>query len=161
MDGARKFLQEIAWRTYFKGWLEHRPQVWTTYCEDRDAEFVRLADQPSLRRRYEAAVTGQTGIACFDHWAKTLTSQGWLHNHARMSFASIWLFALDLPLELGADFFLQHLLDGDAASNTLSWRWVGGLHTPGKTYLATQSAIETCTAGRVLARRPRRQRSRC
>jgi deoxyribodipyrimidine photo-lyase len=63
-----------------------------------------------------------------------LVETGYLHNHARMWFASIWIFTLRLPWELGADFFLRHLLDGDAASNTLSWRWVAGLHTKGKHY---------------------------
>jgi deoxyribodipyrimidine photo-lyase len=65
-----------------------------------------------------------------------------------MWFASIWMFTLRLPWELGADFFLRHLLDGDPASNTLSWRWVGGLHTPGKTYAATADNIAKNTHGR-------------
>jgi deoxyribodipyrimidine photo-lyase len=65
-----------------------------------------------------------------------------------MWFASIWIFTLRLPWELGADFFLRHLIDGDPASNTLSWRWVAGLHTPGKTYLATADNIAKNTQGR-------------
>ncbi|MEL6168005.1 MAG: FAD-binding domain-containing protein, partial [Pseudomonadota bacterium] len=63
-------------------------------------------------------------------------------------FASIWIFTLRLPWELGADFFLRHLLDGDAAANTLSWRWVAGLQTPGKTYAARASNIAKYTEGR-------------
>ena len=62
-----------------------------------------------------------------------------------MWFASIWVFTLQLPWQLGADFFLRHLLDGDPASNTLSWRWVSGLHTRGKTYLARVSNIANFT----------------
>lgn len=73
---------------------------------------------------------------------------GYLHNHARMWFASIWIFTLRLPWELGADFFFRHLLDGDPASNTLSWRWVAGLHTKGKTYLARRDNIRDHTYGR-------------
>jgi deoxyribodipyrimidine photo-lyase len=65
-----------------------------------------------------------------------------------MWVASIWIFTLRLPWELGADFFLRHLLDGDPASNTLSWRWVAGLQTPGKSYLARPSNIEKYTEGR-------------
>ncbi|OYU16679.1 MAG: DNA photolyase, partial [Rhodobacteraceae bacterium PARR1] len=84
----------------------------------------------------------------FDHWARELAKTGWMHNHARMWFASIWIFPLRLPWQLGADFFLRHLLDGDAASNTLSWRWVAGLHTPGKTYLASADNIAKNTGGR-------------
>ena len=68
-----------------------------------------------------------------------------LHNHTRMWFASIWIFTLKLDWQLGADFFLRHLIDGDAASNTLSWRWVGGLHTKGKTYLAKADNIARYT----------------
>jgi deoxyribodipyrimidine photo-lyase len=65
-----------------------------------------------------------------------------------MWYASIWIHTLKLPWTLGADFFLRHLLDGDAASNTLSWRWVAGLHTQGKVYLAQKSNISKFTAGR-------------
>ncbi len=137
---AEKFLQEIAWRTYWKGWLEMRPDVWRRYLET-------LAEQEKTTA-YEAAVSGNTGIACFDHWACELLETGYLHNHARMWFASIWIFTLKLPWQLGADFFLRHLLDGDPAANTLSWRWVAGLHTPGKHYLARAENIAKFTNGR-------------
>ncbi|SHF37427.1 deoxyribodipyrimidine photo-lyase [Loktanella atrilutea] len=147
-DTAAKFLSEVGWRLYFKGWLEQRPAVWTAYRADREAAWNEVQTQGGLRQRWEAACTGQTGIACFDHWAQELARTGYLHNHARMSFASIWIFTLGLPWTLGADFFLRHLLDGDPASNTLSWRWVGGLHSRGKTYLATPDAIAACTEGR-------------
>ena len=65
-----------------------------------------------------------------------------------MWFASIWVFTLGLPWQLGADFFYRHLVDGDPASNTLSWRWVCGLHTRGKTYLACAANIAKFTDGR-------------
>jgi deoxyribodipyrimidine photo-lyase len=65
-----------------------------------------------------------------------------------MWFASIWIFTLQLPWQLGADFFLRHLWDGDPAPNTLSWRWVAGLQTVGKTYLARASNITKYTDGR-------------
>jgi deoxyribodipyrimidine photo-lyase len=64
-----------------------------------------------------------------------------------MWFASIWVFTLRLPWELGAAFFYEHLLDGDVASNTLSWRWVAGLQTPGKTYVARADNIAFYTDG--------------
>jgi len=137
---AEKFLQEIAWRTYWKGWLEMRPGVWRRYLET-------LAEQEKTPA-YEAAVSGKTGIECFDHWTRELLDTGYLHNHARMWFASIWIFTLKLPWQLGADFFLRHLLDADPAANTLSWRWVAGLHTPGKHYLARAENISKFTNGR-------------
>ncbi|MDP3195723.1 FAD-binding domain-containing protein [Tabrizicola sp.] len=147
-QGAEKFLAEVWWRTYWKGWLELRPAVWATYCRGVQAALNRLAAEPGLAARAEAAMLGETGIDGFDHWAEELVATGYLHNHARMWFASIWIFTLRLPWELGADFFLRHLIDGDPASNTLSWRWVGGLQTPGKTYLATAENIALNTKGR-------------
>lgn len=137
---AEKFIQEVCWRTYWKGWLQMRPSVWAQY----------QADVASLSRPagYDAACAGTTGIACFDAWADELKQTGYLHNHARMWFASLWIFTLGLPWQLGADFFYHHLLDGDPASNTLSWRWVAGLQTAGKTYLAQADNIAKFTNGR-------------
>jgi len=148
LSTAEKFVQEVCWRTYFKGWLEHRPAVWREYEAERDRQFELLGRNAGLRKTYDEAVEGRTGIDAFDFWAEELVETGYLHNHARMWFASIWMFTLNLPWELGADFFLRHLMDGDAASNTLSWRWVGGLHTPGKTYLARRSNIRKYTGER-------------
>ncbi|MEE4117623.1 MAG: FAD-binding domain-containing protein [Paracoccaceae bacterium] len=145
---AEKFVQEVFWRTYFKGWLEMRPSVWTAYTAGLARAQDRLATEGGLRKGWEQACTGATGIAPFDHWARELVETGYLHNHARMWFASIWTFTLGLPWELGADFFLRHLLDGDPASNTLGWRWVVGLHTPGKVYVARASNITKYTGGR-------------
>lgn len=145
---ADKFLAEVWWRTYWKGWLELRPGIWADYRRGLQAALNRLAVEPGLAARAEAAMLGETGIDGFDTWARDLVATGYLHNHARMWFASIWIFTLRLPWELGADFFLRHLIDGDPASNTLSWRWVGGLHTPGKTYLATAENIALNTRGR-------------
>ncbi|MDM7930901.1 FAD-binding domain-containing protein [Tabrizicola sp.] len=146
--GAEKFLAEVWWRTYWKGWLELRPGIWDDYRQGLTAAGNRLAVEPGLAARAEAAMLGDTGIDGFDDWARELVATGYMHNHARMWFASIWIFTLRLPWELGADFFLRHLIDGDPASNTLGWRWVGGLHTPGKTYLATADNIARNTEGR-------------
>lgn len=142
-DAAGKFVEEVAWRTYWKGWLELRPAVWQRFREERDA-----GRGSGLMRAVAQAEAGTTGIEGFDDWARELVQHGYLHNHARMWFASIWMFTLGLPWALGADFFLRHLVDADQASNTLSWRWVAGLQTPGKTYLATADNIARHTAGR-------------
>lgn len=141
---AEKFIQEVCWRTYWKGWLEMRPEAWRRFVAERDAARDAHAGRPWI----EAAEQGQTGIDAFDAWARELVATGYLHNHARMWFASIWIFTLRLPWTLGADFFLRHLIDADAASNTLSWRWVAGLQTAGKTYLARADNIARCTEGR-------------
>lgn len=144
-DDAESFVSEVFWRVYFKGYLEQRPSVWASYCEGRDAAIAAARSNAGLAKAYAEATQGRTGIAAFDHWARELVQTGYLHNHARMWFASIWVFTLKLDWQLGADFFLRHLVDGDAASNTLSWRWVAGLHTKGKTYLARPDNIARYT----------------
>ncbi len=147
-EAAGKFVEEVFWRTYFKGFLETHPSTWTSYQEAVVHEQNRLAANSGLQRAYDAAVLGRTGIDGFDDWARELVDTGWLHNHTRMWFASIWIFTLRLPWALGADFFLKHLIDGDPASNTLSWRWVAGLHTRGKSYAARSENIRRYTVGR-------------
>ena len=144
LSAAEPYVQEVLWRTYWKGWLEMRPDVWRRFVAQRDDQSAHFPAHRSI----EAAETGMTGIDGFDDWARELVATGYLHNHARMWFASIWIFTLRLPWVLGADFFLRHLIDGDAASNTLSWRWVAGLQTVGKTYLATTDNIARFTQGR-------------
>lgn len=148
LSAAEKFVQEVCWRTYWKGWLQQRPQAWRDYVAARDAHLLRLQQISGLRLGYTQACEGRTGIDCFDAWAQELVATGTLHNHTRMWFASIWIFTLRLPWELGADWFMRHLADADAASNTLSWRWVAGLHTVGKHYVARAENIERYTRGR-------------
>lgn len=148
LSSTEKFIQEVFWRTYWKGWLEMRPSVWSIYETDRMEALERTQTNGNMRSGYHTAIEGNTGVDCFDAWAKELVGTGYLHNHARMWFASIWIFTLRLDWTLGADFFLRHLMDADAASNTLSWRWVGGLQTKGKHYLARASNISKFTDGR-------------
>jgi deoxyribodipyrimidine photo-lyase len=137
---AEKWLQEVCWRRYWKGWLEMRPQVWTMW-RHRVRELRTTLPEEVLKRA-DAVAAGQSGVACMDLLARELIETGYLHNHARMWWASFWIHAEGLPWELGADFFFRHLLDADPASNTLSWRWVAGLQTPGKTYLVRLSNLE-------------------
>jgi deoxyribodipyrimidine photo-lyase len=144
---SEKFVQEVFWRSYWKGWLELRPRVWRDYRAALERRLDEAQREP-LASRYADACAGRTGIDCFDAWVRELVTTGYLHNHVRMWFASIWSHTLRLPWELGADFFLRQLLDGDAASNTLSWRWVVGLQTPGKIYLARADNIAKYTNGR-------------
>lgn len=147
-SAAEKSVQEVLWRTYWKGVLELRPGIWRDYRAGLMRALDRVATEEGLRRGWEDACAGRTGIEAFDHWARELTEAGYVHNHARMWFASIWIFTLRLPWELGADFYLRHLLDGDPASNTCSWRWVAGLQTAGRTYLARGPNIARYTGGR-------------
>ena len=144
LAAAEKYVQEVLWRTYWKGWLEMRPSVWAQFQQERDHQRDSFPNARAIR----TAEAGETGIEGFDDWARELIQTGYLHNHARMWFASIWIFTLRLPWALGADFFLRHLVDADAASNTLSWRWVAGLQTAGKSYLASSDNIARYTNGR-------------
>ena len=137
LQKVEKYIQEIFWRVYWKGWLELRPQVWTDFLED----LKGLKEDDN----YKKAINGETQIECFNDWVKELKENNYLHNHTRMWFASIWIFTLNLPWQKGAEFFMKHLYDGDAASNTLSWRWVAGLQTKGKHYVAQSWNISKFT----------------
>jgi len=139
-----KFIQEVLWRTYWKGWLELRPNVWTDYL----VELNQIKNEFQNNEDYLSAIDGKTNIDCFNEWVRELKENNYLHNHTRMWFASIWIFTLDLPWQLGAEFFMQHLYDGDAASNTLGWRWVAGVQTQGKHYLASEWNIKKFTNNR-------------
>lgn len=149
-SAASRFIDQIFWRAYFKGWLEHHPTVWSDYRAAVSSLIDTLETNSDLRKRYEAALNAATGIDCFDAWVTELVNTGYLHNHARMWFASIWVYTLGLPWQLGADFFYRHLVDGDPASNTLGWRWICGLHTQGKSYLARPSNIARYTSFRFV-----------
>ena len=127
-----KFVQEIFWRTYWRGWLELHPKVFEEY----------------QRKINKYEIINKTGIKCFDNWTDELIETGYLHNHARMWYASIWIFTLKRPWEEGAHFFSDHLLDFCPASNTLGWRWVAGLQTIGKNYLANSENIKKFTNNR-------------
>tara|TARA_Y100001970_G_scaffold293097_1_gene437749 strand:- start:331 stop:1476 length:1146 start_codon:yes stop_codon:yes gene_type:complete len=139
-----KFIQEVLWRTYWKGWLELRPNVWNDFL----ASLNDIRDEFKNDPNYINAIDGKTNIECFNQWVKELKEINYLHNHTRMWFASIWIFTLNLPWQLGAEFFLKYLYDGDAASNTLGWRWVGGIQTQGKHYLASEWNIKKFTNNR-------------
>ena len=139
-----KFIQEVLWRVYWKGWLELRPNVWLDYL----TELRELREKYKNNQNYLNAIEGKTNIECFNQWTNELKDNNYLHNHTRMWFASIWIFTLELPWQLGAEFFMQHLFDGDAASNTLGWRWVAGIQTKGKHYLASEWNIKKFTNNR-------------
>ena len=141
---TEKFIQEVLWRVYWRGWLELRPMVWNDFLIKLEA----LNEKYKTNKNYLNAIKGETNIQCFNDWVNELKETNYLHNHTRMWFASIWIFTLELPWELGAEFFLKHLYDGDSASNTLGWRWVAGIQTPGKHYVASEWNIKKFTNNR-------------
>ena len=141
---SEKFIQEIFWRIYWKGWLELRPKVWVDFLKD----LKEIKQSFQNNQNYLSAINGKTKIECFDNWVNELKNYNYLHNHTRMWFASIWIFTLGLPWQLGAEFFTKYLYDGDSASNTLGWRWVAGVQTKGKNYVALEWNIKKFTNNR-------------
>ena len=133
VNDANKFIEEIFWRVYWKGWMENRPKVWQKFFSEKNLDYDY--------ELYERAITGNTELDFFNSWVLELKEYNYLHNHTRMWFASTWIFNLGLPWQLGVNFFFKHLFDGDAASNLLSWRWVAGLQTKGKQYLVSSSNL--------------------
>ena len=130
---VNKFIEEVYWRIYWKGWMENRPRVWRDFISGKDYKYDN--------ETYEKAINGNSELGFFNSWVNELKTYNYLHNHTRMWFASTWIFNLGLPWQLGATFFFKHLYDGDAASNLLSWRWVAGLQTKGKQYLFSPSNL--------------------
>ena len=127
-----KFIEEIFWRTYWRGWLEFHPWIYHQFEEKNRKKFIPK----------------KTGIKCFDYWTDEIIQTGYLHNHSRMWYASIWIFTLGYSLEDGINFFKNNLIDWCPASNTLGWRWVAGLQTIGKPYLANSDNINKFTNNR-------------
>jgi len=121
---VEKFVQEVVWRTYWKGWLEQHPGVWEDY-----------------RRQSGGLVPVPPSGGAMDRFTEELDATGYLHNHARMWWAAWWCHQHGLPWAAGARFFFDRLIDADAASNTLGWRWVAGLQTAGKPYLARRDNL--------------------
>ena len=148
---VEKFTQEVYWRRYWKNWLSLRPQVWTDYL-DQLAVIQNDPTSYATRARAARCEAGESPVAIMNHFARELIETGYLHNHARMWFAGWWIHIERLPWQLGADFFLRYLFDGDPASNTLSWRWVAGLQTPGKTYLPRRTNLEKYLPPEVIER---------
>ena len=132
MKNIQKFIDEVFWRTYWRGWLETHPWVYSNYKSNKE----------------DVIIPHKTGIECFDHWVEELIDTGYLHNHSRMWFASIWIFTLGFSWQSGAKFFEDNLLDFCPASNTLSWRWVAGIQTIGKPYIARAENVKEFTKSR-------------
>ena len=146
---VEKWVQEVCWRSYWKGWLERRPDVWRSWR--RRVRTLESGPDAAVLERAQAVAEGRSGVAVMDAFARELRETGYLHNHARMWWAAFWVHVERLPWELGAAFFFRHLLDADPASNTLSWRWVTGLQTRGKSYLVRRSNLDRWCAPSLLA----------
>ena len=117
---AAKFVQELAWRDYWRRvWYARGDAIFS----DIEDSKVALGDNslPNVIRQ------GNTGLPCMDAVIGDLTLDGYVHNHARMWFAAYVVHWLKVDWREAADWFENHLLDGDKASNHLSWQWVASL----------------------------------
>jgi deoxyribodipyrimidine photo-lyase len=140
---AGKLINEYAWRDYWQRlytqlgdaiWRDREP--WKTGFRPADYTDQLPADIPSAT----------TTLACIDSFAKQLATTGYLHNHARMWFAAYLIHWRKVRWQAGAAWFLEHLLDGDPASNNLSWQWVASTFST-KPYFFNRENLERYTAG--------------
>ncbi len=144
-----KLISELAWRDYWQR-LYYRwgAEVWA------DREPYKTGWQPEDYSEQLPSDLGSTGLACMDAFAAELHATGYLHNHARMWMAAYVVHWRRVKWQAGARWFLTHLLDGDPASNNLSWQWVASTFSH-KPYFFNRENLEKYTAGqycRVCAR---------
>lgn len=142
-EQAEKLISELAWRDYWR-------QVHAALgdCIHADIEPPAAAPRAAARldRMPDDVRAAATGMACIDAFVRRLQATGWLHNHERMWLASWLVHVRGVRWQAGADWFLEHLLDGDPASNHLSWQWVAGTFAA-KPYLFNRENLETFTSG--------------
>ena len=119
-DGV-KFIQELGWRDFWQRVAAHIPHGLWEDLEPYKTGFDRDTYADTLPADILQA---STGVACIDHFITTLLDTGYVHNHARMYLASYIVHFRHVTWQAGARWFLCHLLDGDEASNNLSWQWI-------------------------------------
>lgn len=118
---AEKFIQQLAWREYWHRLRSEFPEhIW----QDVEAYKTGFAPSDYADDLPEDIASGRTGVACIDQFISDLRGSGYLHNHARLYLASYVCHWRRIKWQAGAQWFLTHLLDGDPASNNLSWQWV-------------------------------------
>lgn len=131
--GHAVFASELAWRDFYADVLFRRPE---TAWENLDRRFDALPvdTDAAARERFDAWREGRTGFPIVDAGMRQLVETGWMHNRVRMIVASFLVKDLHLPWQWGAAFFMEHLLDGDLASNSHGWQWAAGCGTDAAPY---------------------------
>jgi len=145
-EDAEKLVSELAWREYWR-------QVQATLGDRIAADIEPPAATPRASRlpgMPDEVLAAATGMRCIDDFVRRLHGTGRLHNHERMWLASWLVHVRGVPWRVGADWFLRHLLDGDPASNHLSWQWVAGTFSA-KPYLFNRENLERYTSGALCA----------
>ena len=149
-QAAAKLVNELGWRDYFRRvYGELGGAIW--HDQEGYKTGWRAADYADdLPADIEA---GETGLACIDAFSRDLRTTGYLHNHARMWLASYVVHVRRVKWQAGARWFLTHLLDGDPASNNLSWQWVASTFSH-KPYIFNRENLEKYTDGVYCRRCP-------
>ena len=124
-EGASAFRRELGFREFYADLLFTHPESLTT-SGDPAVEGLEHDTGPVAEAHLAAWKTGRTGFPYIDAGMRQLLAEGWIHNRARMGVASFLVKDLHLPWQVGAAHFLEHLVDGDVASNTFGWQWVAG-----------------------------------
>ena len=143
-DDGSKLINELGWRDFWQRmWQDLGDRI-----DDDQEEFKTGHSAASYRRELPDDVRdGCTGLACMDGFREELVSTGWLHNHARMWMAAWLVHWRHVHWKAGADWFLEHLLDGDPASNHLSWQWIASTFSH-KPYFFNRDNLERYSEGR-------------
>ncbi len=138
--GARVFVTELAWREFHADVLWHRPDsAW----RDLRPELAGLPHDggPETDLLVDAWRSGRTGYPIVDAGMRQLLGEGWMHNRLRMITASFLTKDLHVHWSTGARHFLDHLVDGDLASNSHGWQWVAGTGTDAAPYFRVLNPV--------------------
>jgi len=136
-EGARRYVTELAWREFYADVLWHNPS--SAWQDLRPALAGMAYDEPG--EAFEAWRAGRTGFPIVDAGMRQLLATGWMHNRVRMITASFLTKDLHVWWPHGARHFLDHLLDGDIASNSHGWQWVAGTGTDASPYFRVFNPI--------------------
>ncbi len=150
---GEKLVMELAWRDY---WQQLYRELGDGIREDREPYKTGFAADSYAPTLPSELVEAHTGLACMDAFSRELQTTGYLHNHARMWLAAYVVHWRRVRWQAGARWFLQHLLDGDPASNNLSWQWVASTFST-KPYFFNRENLERYSAGRYCRHCDRRE----
>ncbi len=139
-----KFLNELAWRDYYQRvYAERGNAIW----DDIEPNKTGISAEMVCDTLPDDIPAAETGLACIDAFAQELHQTGYLHNHSRMWLAAYVVHWRRVRWQAGARWFLTHLLDGDPASNNLSWQWVASTFSH-KPYIFNRNNLERFSHGR-------------
>lgn len=154
---AEKFITELGWRDY---WQRIYAQIGDEIWKDREEYKTGYTAKDYKNNLPEDIIQAETGLRCIDQFTNTLYTTGYLHNHARMYLASYIIHHRKIKWQAGARWFLQHLLDGDPASNNLSWQWVASTFSH-KPYFFNRENLEKFTEGMYCRECPLYKNKKC